>query len=191
MTEAARKPIERIDDASLDRKLVCLSAWLERTTEKEGQAAQARAVLPASALTVGTVLAAAFLSIDERWFGFGIFICLALSAVGLFLVQQRRYGVWLRVARRLEDEQKALLKTDTADKDAKIGCYTPEQLADIFGPKEPISFMSGPAIGFYAAMMAFAILLVVFALTKDDELLHSRALPAYETAPSGSSRAVF
>lgn len=191
MTEAVKARNEHVDDVSLDRKLVCLSAWLERTTQKEGQAAQARAILPASALTVGTALAAAFLGVDERWFGFGIFMFLVVCALALFLYHQRRCAVWLKVARRLEDEQKVLLKIGKPEMWAKVGRHTPEQLAELFEQREPVRFFSGPALGLYSTSIALAILLMLFAVTKDYDLLQPKAPPAGEIAPKASSRTVF
>lgn len=191
MTGAVQARNEHDDDVSLDRKLVCLSAWLERTTLKEGQAAQARSLLPASALTVGTALAAAFLGIDERWFGFGIFMFLVVCALALFLYHQHQCAVWLEVARRLEDEQKVLLKRGKSEMWVKVGRHTPDQLAELFEQREPIRFFSGPALGLYSTSMALAILLTLFAITKDDDLLQPKALPADVIAPKATSRTIF
>jgi hypothetical protein len=191
MPGAVRAQSEPDDERSHDRKLTCLGAWLERTTQKECQAAQARSLLPASALTVGTALAAAFLSIDERWFGFGIFMFLVLCALALFLNHQRRCAIWLKVARRLEDEQKVLLKAGQAERWAKVGRHTPEQLADLFGQKEPIRFSSGPALGLYLTSIALAVLLALFAIKKDYDLLQPKSTTTTIIGPASGARAIF
>ncbi len=191
MTGAVEARNAQGDDVSLDRKLVCLSAWLERTTQKEAQAAQARSLLPAGALTVGTVLATAFLGVDQRWFGFGIFTFLVGCALTLFLYHQCRCAVWQKVALRLEDEQKILLTAEKSKIWAKVGRHTPDQLAELFEQKEPVRFFSGPALGLYLTSMALAVLLMLFTLAKDDDLLQPPSPATGSSTTNTGARAIF
>lgn len=189
MTEAAQVRNEH-DDVSLDRKLVCLSAWLERTTQKESQAAQARALLPASALTVGAALAAAFVSIGERWFGACGFVIMLINALVLFLYHQRQCAVWRRVAHRLQDEQKHLLMINKPELSNETGRHTSDELAHFFGRKEPIRYNSMAALGLYLTAFVLAMLLMLFAITEDYKLLQPRESPASSIESQANQRAI-
>lgn len=191
MTEAARIENEQVDNASLDRKLVCLNAWLERTTQKEGQAAQARSLLPATALTVGAALAAAFLSVGERWFGASGFFVMLVSALILFLYHQRQCAVWRRVACYLQKEQKILSATETPKAWRKVARATPDELAHHYGQDEPITWNSLTSLGLYLTSFILAMLLMLFAITEHYDLLQPKITAAHKMEPRADNRPVF
>jgi hypothetical protein len=170
-----------------DQKLVCLASWLERTTLKEAQAAQACSILPATVLTIGTAFAGTFVGIDQRWFAVTIFMVFMAGALSLFLYHYRRWAVWHAVAVRLQNEQKLLIDHGQASSWAKAAKHPPEQLAQWFDRKEPLRPFCGPALALYLAAMVLGMMLLVFAVAKDYEWLQPKSAAAAEAPFSAGS----
>jgi len=155
------------DHVTPDQKLACLGSWLERTTLKETEAVHAYSVLPAAVLVIGTVSAAMFVGIGQRWFAIVTFVVFAGAALSLFLYHHRRWAIWHAAAVRLQNEQKLLADRSQMTAWAKAGQHPPEQLAQWYGRKEPLRPFAGPALALYLATIAFGIMLSVFATAKD------------------------
>lgn len=163
-----------------DQKLACLGSWLERTTLKEAQSAQACSLLPATTLTIGTAFAGTFVSIDQRWMALVIFAVFVFGALSLFLYHHRRWTIWRAVAVRLQTEQKYLIGKERQKAWAKAGCYPPEKLAQAFDKQEPLRPFSAPALALYLAAILLGMMLLAFAVEKDYHWLQPKPAAAAE-----------
>lgn len=185
-----------MDDVTPEEKLVCLGSWLERTTMKETQAAQACAILPASMLTIGTAFAGIAAGIDHQGSALVIFLGFVFGALTLFLHHHRRLSIWKAVAVRLQSEQKLMIGAGRVDNLQKAGRHPPEKLAQWFDKREPLRFLSGPALALYFAVFVLGTTLLVFAVGRDEGGLHPRQAAASEGPsvgkdPWGVRRPVF
>ena len=166
-----------------EEKLICLGSWLERTTLKETQAAQACSILPASTLAIGAAFAGAFVGIDHRWSALVFFLVFAFGALALFLYHHRRWTIWKAVAMHLQTEQKLMIGQNRSKSWSKTGRHPPEQLARLFEQREPLRLLSGPALALYSAALILGMLLLVFAIAKDYDLLSPKPAAAAERPP--------
>lgn len=168
------------DSATPEDKLICLASWLERTTLKEMQAAQACSILPASTLTIGAAFTGTFIGIDHRWSALMIFLVFVFGALALFLYHHRRWSIWKAVAIRLQDEQKLMIGSSRSKALNKAGRHPPEKLAEWYGRQEPLRFLSGPGLALYLAAFVLGMTLLVFAVGKDYDWLRPKSAAAAE-----------
>ena len=173
-------PADDSEDLAPGQKMVCLASWLERTTLKEAEAAQAYALLPIGILAIGTVFAAIFIGIEQTWFAIASYIIFAGAALSLLLHNHRRWAIWHAAAIRLQNEQKLLADRSQARAWAKAGRYPPEQLAQWYARKEPLRPFAGPALAFYLATIALAILLSAFTADQDGALQKAKPTIAFD-----------
>ncbi|MGI9490159.1 MAG: hypothetical protein ACR2RF_30585 [Geminicoccaceae bacterium] len=186
--EVAASPSDLLSDhVTPDQKLVCLGSWLDRTTLKEGQAAQACSLLPASTLTIGTTFAGALVSVDQRWFAFCIFLIFVFGALMLFLYHHHRWTIWRAVAVQLQTEQKFLISAKRSEALNKAGRHPPERLAHWFDKREPLRPFAGPAIALYLATVILGVLLMGFAAAMDYHWLGPKPAAAAESPPASDA----
>ncbi|MGI9504318.1 MAG: hypothetical protein ACR2RE_14820 [Geminicoccaceae bacterium] len=183
-TSSSDVPSNRITP---DQKLVCLGSWLERTTLKEAQSAQACSLLPATTLTIGTAFAGTFVSIDQRWMALVIFAVFVFGALSLFLYHHRRWTIWRAVAVRLQTEQRCMIGKERHKAWEKAGCYPPEKLAQALDKQEPLRPFSGPALALYLAAVLLGMMLLAFAIEKDYHWLQPKPTAAVEPWGSGNT----
>ncbi len=150
------------DQTTPDQKLACLGSWLQRATLKEAEALQARFLLPAGALTVGSLVTAAFAGMDRQALAVCVFLVFAFGAQALFHIHHRRWSIWRAVAVRLQTEQKLILGGGRTGMPGQAGCHPPEKLAKWFDKQEPLRPFCGPAIALHAATLVLATMLLTF-----------------------------
>ena len=160
-----RQPPADPDEPAIDRKLLCLTSWLERTNQRESQALQARAIVPAMMLTFVSMLAA--ISSQPENLSVMMVLCLSL-AFGCFLYQDRKREIWKSVAVRLQTDQRILLSPKHVDDWPVVGNTGPDRLFEIYEARTPMRPFSSSALAIYFAAFLLTIFLVIIALPEGD-----------------------
>jgi len=157
-----------LQEPAPDRKLHCLCSWLERANQRETHAVHARVLVPVSAMTVGTTLAATLVGVEAHGFAIcAITLALAGAIIG-FLIPSRRLQIWQAVAARLQMEQRVLIDEDRTKEWSVVGRVPPDRLADQISKKMPVQLFSFGALGLYAGALVLMVLFGLYALSSID-----------------------
>lgn len=171
----APAPLHGSGDTGLDRLMACLNSWLERATQMEMQARQARSMLTISTLTIGAAIAAALVAAGGRWFGVAGFFLFLIAALFLNHYHDRRTTIWRRAASAIEDAQQALiLRPDHPAIDRVKALHLDRMVREDEGKTSLVVFDLQSCV-FYLAAIAVFILLSVFAITESHHFFVPKA----------------
>ena len=162
-------------DHSLDRLMTCLNGWLERATQMEVQARQARSVLTISTLTIGAAIAATLVAAEGRWYAVVGFFLFLIAALFLNHYHDRKTTIWRRAALAIEDAQQALVLKPDHPAIEGIKALHLDRLVKEDESKTDLFVFDTQSCIFYLTAMAVLVLLGVFAIAETHDFIVPKA----------------
>jgi hypothetical protein len=152
----------------LDGVVACLNSWLERATQMEVQARQARAVQTIGALTLGSALAAAFVSGGHGGLALAGFFPFAIAALFFNHHQDYKTTIWRRASEVIQNLQYKLV-TSPGDPDIRqIAGLHPRKLLRYYRRITKLVVLDSQSIIIYLTVIAVWFTLGLFALGQGD-----------------------